>query len=304
MALKIPFTRDTFSIEGKEIISGVNRTIEFDNVKSSLIKEGREVAKIIGQTFYDKICEKKSSEDIELQSTAYDFLQRAVYHFAMCHHTIFLISRIGNDGITVKKNDDEATIFKYQQIQLENVLISDGWFWMNELINFLNLNADKFPDWHDSDEKKDLDNLPVDKNDFNKWVGVNSEYFMLIARWIIREVWNECVRSRYKEPQKTEDIARAVCYEVMARSCIRLAYFTLPEPIRLDISSELGKNHAAQEDKWIRERVSTQFAIKAEGYWRALDSDIAHTQSINQSEYISPNTYHPRGVSESDKFMY
>jgi hypothetical protein len=44
--------------------------------------------------------------------------------------------------------------------------------------------------WADSNEKKALDELPVNLSDFNRWVGVSlsgGEYFMLCAGWIIRE---------------------------------------------------------------------------------------------------------------------
>ena len=39
-------------------------------------------------------------------------------HFAVFEHTIFFITRVSNDGITVKKNDDETTAYKYQVDEL------------------------------------------------------------------------------------------------------------------------------------------------------------------------------------------
>lgn len=300
----IPFNRDTFASEMKPKLSGSNVTLEFDNIESTLVKVGVEVAELIGVKVYEKICAgTAATESEELNNKSKDYLQRAMLHFAVYQHTIFLIARIGNDGITVKKNDDETTIFKYQQDELTNKLISDGWFWMNQLIKLLRENAEKFPDWKDSDEAKNFNELPITTADFHKWVGVNSEYFMLLAMWIIREVWTDCVLSRSEKPKKTDTLTRAVCYEVMARACYRLAYYALPEPIRVDINNEMGKNHAAQSEVYIREKISLQFQSKADAYWVAVDMELAKNASQETESRASKQVYVPKSYSENDKFV-
>jgi hypothetical protein len=52
---------------------------------------------------------------------AVDFLQRAMLHFTL-------------------------TAYKYQTDELNNKLISTGWFWINQLIQYLNRHADDFPE--------------------------------------------------------------------------------------------------------------------------------------------------------------
>lgn len=303
MALLIPFKRDTFASEMKPKLSGSNVTLEFDNLQSTLVKVGVEISDLIGATLYKKICEKSAAgTEAELNESAIDYLQRAMLHFAVFQHVIFLIARIGNDGITVKKNDDETTIFKYQEDELKNELIKTGWFWMNRLIGLLNENADKFPDWKDSKPAQELKALPITSADFEKWVGVNSDFFMLNARWIIREVWTDCVLSRKKNAAKTDKIARAVCYEVVARACSRLAYYALPEPIRLDINNEMGKNHNAQADTFIREKVGAQFQVKADAYWHAVEQEMA--SATETSENVSKSVYKPQSINQSESFAY
>ena len=302
MALKIPFKKETFPADMKERVSGNNLSLDFTNLQSSLTKVGVEVAKIISKKMYDTLCDYTSGN--EKFDVAKDYLKRAVLHFTMYQHLIHLITRIGNDGVTVKKNDDETTIFKYQQDQLENKFISDAWFWLDELIKYMNENPDDFPDWINSDESKEYDELPVGLDDFTKWVGVSSLYFIINVRWIIREVWNECVLSRLKNPvDKTDNIAKAVCYDVMGRACMRLAYFALPEPIRVDYNNEMGKNHAEKADSYIRERVAAQYRNKAESYWLALESEIANNIQLKALQNVSPEPYKPKGTCESDKFV-
>lgn len=304
MALKIPYTRDTFSSDMKSRLSGVNVNLEFDNIESSLQKTGVEISKLIGKTLYDKLCDGTAagSDEAVLNASAKDLLQRVMIHLSVSEHIIFLIARIGNDGVTVKKNDDETTIFRYQEEKLQNKLINGAWFWMNELIELMNSNVEKFTDWKESDAKKEYDLIPVKAADFKKWIGVSDEYFMLCASGIIREVWTDCVLSRKKAPEKTDRIARAVCYEVISRATIRLSYYCLPEPIRLDINNEMGKDHASQSDTYIREKVSEQFRTKAEAYWSAVEREIYAQDQQTIDNHASPEMYVPGSVGQGDKF--
>ena len=212
----------------------------------------------------------------------------------------------------MKKNDDETTAYKYQVDELNNKLITTAWFWMNQLIQFLNEHPEDFPEWKDSDEKKALDELPVSLSDFNRWVGVamaGGEYFMMCAGWIIREVWLDCVLSRIipglVPEEKIDAINRAVCYEVMGRATQRLAYSALPEPIRIDIDNEMGKNHRAQADKYIREHLAGQFLQKAATYWNTLDLEIKKAAIAEQKKTQSGQPVLGRNnIREGDKFCF
>ncbi|MDR2685069.1 MAG: hypothetical protein LBB53_06780 [Prevotellaceae bacterium] len=323
MAILLPFDRATFAREMKPKISGNNLTLEFDNIKSMLDKIAVEFYDYFSRILYEKIVQKTAAVQFDgsdvaeetitaLNAEALDYLQRAMLHFALYQQVIYLLTNIGNNGITVKKSDTETTIFKYQQDQLENKLIADGWFWLNQLLALLNANAELFPDWNNSTQQQELADLPVALADFEKWVGVRDEVFMLFARWIIREVWNECVLSRIdketiEDKEKfvvREQAARALCYDVMARACQRLAYHCLPEPIRLDINNEMGKNHAAQADKHIREKVANIFAAKAQSYWTALDAEIYKKKEEIAIQNVSTEFYQPKKLTQKDKFYF
>ena len=307
--IRIPFKRDSFATEMKPKISGNNLSLEYDNIESSLVKVGADIARTLPQALIDRLVNKFESGNIpNPDATALDYLQRAWMHFTIFEHLIFLITRISNDGVTVKKNDDETTAYKYQTDQLNNKLITTAWFWMNLLIQFLNEHLTDFPEWADSDQKKEFSELPVDLSDFNRWVGVSlagGEFFMISAGWIIREVWMDCVSSRLPDPTKTDAIARAVCYEVMGRATQRLAYSALPEPIRIDIDNEMGKNHRAQADKYIKEYISGQFLQKASTYWNAVDMEIKKEEmEANRKTSGDSPILGERNFNESDKFFY
>ena len=103
--IQIPFSRDNFADEAKSRMSGINTTLEFDNIESGLLKAAHLVANTIGEQTYSKVVQAYPDPDVE----ALEFLQRSLLHWALYEQLIYLIVRIGNDGITTKKNNDETT---------------------------------------------------------------------------------------------------------------------------------------------------------------------------------------------------
>jgi hypothetical protein len=302
--ITLPFTRATFASEMKPKISGANLTLEYDNLESPLSKVAIEMGDLLSPALYGKICDKTaaSGDTAEtLNNEAIDYLQRAMLHFAIFEQTIYLITRISNDGITVKKNDDETTVFKYLQDELNDKLIEDAWFWFNRLVTLIEGNADKFADWAEAPKKKELATLPITVADFTKWVGVSSHYFVLQATWIIREVWTECVLSRSKQPSKTDDLARATCYEVMARATRQLPFHALPKTIRFEVNNEMKKTNGDKSEGHVRETIATHFTARADAFWKSLD---IKTQANTTSDIASQEAYKPSKLTETDSFAY
>lgn len=324
-----PFNSENFQEEMKPKLSMAFKALEYENIESSIQKACVEMSDKLGSETYEAICAKpeptpdpeptpgeeseEQVEDLQEQETdtaneeeatdsgvkaeALDYLQRAILHFALYHHIIYLIANVSNDGVTVTKSDDKTTIYKYQQDQLEENLIADAWFWLDCLIKLLNDNPEEFPSWKDSEAHKQMEDLPVSLSDFERYTGVSDPTFLLYAGWIVREVYRECIKSRTKDASLSEVQKQAVCYDVMARACRRLAFHALPSPIRIDINNEMGKNHAAQADTTIREKVAGVFAEKAAAYWKAVDAELETIKEKQTATYKST-----RQVSERDKF--
>ena len=324
-----PFNSENFQEEMKPKLSMAFKALEYENIESSIQKACVEMSDKLGSETYEAICakpeptpdpeptpEEESEEPVEdlqeqetetanqeeatdsgVKAEALDYLQRAILHFALYHHIIYLIANVSNDGVTVTKSDDKTTIYKYQQDQLEENLIADAWFWLNRLIKLLNDNPEEFPSWKDSEAHKQMEDLPVSLSDFERYTGVSDPTFLLYAGWIVREVYRECIKSRTKDASLSEVQKQAVCYDVMARACRRLAFHALPSPIRIDINNEMGKNHAAQADTTIREKVAVVFAEKAAAYWKAVDAELKMKKEEQTATYKST-----RQISERDKF--
>ncbi|MDU1892838.1 MAG: DUF6712 family protein [Dysgonomonas sp.] len=293
---------EIFASEMKPKISGVDLTLEYENIESSVCKVAEDLIEILTEELYEAICLNKASQDKKLQAKALDYLQRSMLHFCMNEHLIFLVARIKDDGVTVVKNENETTAYKYVQDGLENKFISLGWFWMNKLLQLLEKNAEQFPLWKDCDTRNDLADIPIDRTDFAKWVGVRDEYFVVVVRWLIREAWSDCVTSRIKDPVKTDAIARAMCYEVMGRACSRLAFLQLPEPVRLDISNEVTKANKDKEESNVRKRVASSFTNQAAAYWTALEVQLKNDELKNNPQ--ARPVYAPPRISENDSFVY
>ena len=295
-----PFNSENFQEEMKPKLSMAFKALEYENIESSIQKACVEMSDKLGSETYEAICAKPEEEeatDSGVKAEAIDYLQRAILHFALYHHIIYLIANVSNDGVTVTKSDDKTTIYKYQQDQLEENLIADAWFWLNRLIKLLNDNPEEFPSWKDSEAHKQMEDLPVSLSDFERYTGVSDPTFLLYAGWIVREVYRECIKSRTKDASLSEVQKQAICYDVMARACRRLAFHALPSPIRIDINNEMGKNHAAQADTTIREKVAGVFAEKAAAYWKAVDAELETIKEEQTATYKST-----RQVSERDKF--
>lgn len=295
-----PFNSENFQEEMKPKLSMAFKALEYENIESSIQKACVEMSDKLGSETYEAICAKPEEEeatDSGVKAEALDYLQRAILHFAMYHHIIYLIANVSNDGVTVTKSDDKTTIYKYQQDQLEENLIADAWFWLNRLIKLLNDNPEEFPSWKDSEAHKQMEDLPVSLSDFERYTGVSDPTFLLYAGWIVREVYRECIKSRTKDASLSEVQKQAVCYDVMDRACRRLAFHALPSPIRIDINNEMGKNHAAQADTTIREKVAGVFSEKAAAYWKAVDAELEMKKEEQTATYKST-----RQVSERDKF--
>ncbi len=295
--IQLPFSRDNFSDEAKSRMSGINTTLEFDNIESGLLKAAHLIVDTIGEQTYSKIVKIYPESSTE----ALEFLQRSLLHWALNEQLIYLIVRIGNDGITTKKNNDETTIYKYQQDELANNLINTAWFWMGKLISVLNQDPENFEEWSNSEQKKDLDRLPVSVHDFNRWLGINNLYFIIRVRWIIREVWMDNVEPRFGkqvEESLRDKVTRAVVYSVMTLACKRLAYADLPESVRKDIDNEQSKTNKDKAETHIRESVSRQFEEQAVRYWK--DLDLAIQVSKKPESNIHDNPY---PVTGDDKFI-
>lgn len=317
--IKIPFKQSTFSIEAKERLSGINATFEFDNIQSSLVRSAKDVQKIIGPEAYSKIADSYDDENISKPiKESLDYLQRAILHFAFFKHLIFLAVRIGNDGVTTKKNNDETTAYKYQTDEIKVSLIETAWFWMDNLIDTIESASDDFPSWNASEEKKRISDVIIASSDFAFIYGIDSMYFFMKCAPLARKVVDEDITPRVKisnlaihesdSPEvlkiKSETmllLKKAIVYKTLSLACRIFSYYELPSPLRATIDNEYSSGSSSSGEEYIRTKVAgiiesqaSEIFLKIEAAAQRLNNKVRNTSTL---------PYPERTYSEEDNFL-
>lgn len=297
--IQIPFNPENFSEEIKGIISGVDATISFDSMKSSIFKASKEVVNIIGQSAYNKICDwYKESTDNSTQIEAVNALRFAIINFAMYENLIFLTVRIANDGVFTKKNDNEVTAFKYQTNEIKESLINSAWFYMDLLISNINSLQDFF-EWQSSTNKKEIDSLPIGSSDFSYYSGINSISFFYKCNFLIRKVTEEEINNRIKidelailsndsvqlkaaKNKSLSFIRKAIVEKTLAVATMTFSAQELPSPIKDRLDTELTKSSSSED--FYKKELSRYFEKEYEKTIAKLDASIKNLENIMHSK--------------------
>lgn len=317
--IKIPFKQSSFSIEAKERLSGINATFEFDNIQSSLVKSAKDVQKIIGAAVYSKIADSYDNADSsEPIKQALDCLQRAILHFAFYKHLIFLAVRIGNDGVTTKKNNDETTAYKYQTDEIKISLIETAWFWMDNLIEIIASATNDFPTWSESEEKKRISDVIITSSDFAFIYGIDSMYFFMKCTPLARKVIDEDISPRVKISNLTINendasdiikikqeamilLKKAIVYKTLSLACKIFSYYELPSPLRATIDNEYSSGSSSSGEEYLRTRVAGIIESQANDMF--LKIEAASQRLNNKSRNTSTLPYPERTYCEEDNFL-
>ncbi len=312
--IKIPFNPGTFSQEAKDLVSGVNLTFQYDNIKSRLSQTGVAIAKTLGKETYEKLV-AINMEDSEEKLLALDYLKRAMLNFSFYHHLIFIAVRISNDGVTTKKNDDETTAFKYQTDELKISLVESAWFWMDQLYELLNTHTEVFTEWQESSQKKQLKSLYVTSDDFRYIFGVESTHFFVSSMPLIRKTIDEDIACRADLDEvkileadtsavkalKNEIsalIKKAIVYRSLSLACKLYSYYELPAPLRRSADDELHKGTSSEE--YVKKSVSAMLANNADQILLKLETKL---QALKNKNTASSRPIAPEIITdEQDKF--
>jgi hypothetical protein len=86
---------------------------------------------------------------------------------------------------------------------------------------------------------------------------------------------------------------------------LQVAVRIRPEPVRVDIDNEMGKNHRAQADKFIRDHVAGKFLSKALTYWNSVDMELKQAEMAAQRKTAASRPIvGERNVSENERFCF
>ena len=314
--ITIPFQPETFSTESKELVSGVNLSYQYDNIKSRLIQTAVVLQKALGKETYEKIV-SAGIDASETEKLALDYLKRAMLNFSFYHHLIFIAVRISNDGVTTKKSDDETTAFKYQTDELKISLVESAWFWMDQLFELLNVTTEVFTDWQDSDQKKQLKALLVEPADFTYTFGIDSFYFFVLCMPLIRKVIDEDITGRIKmsdiaitdedsEVLKTIKselnllVKKAIVYRSLSLACKLYSFYELPSPLRKMADTEIHKGQTSEE--YVKNSVAAMLSNNADSMQQKLEAKYQILKNKTTGTESVP--YSEKYLEESDKFYF
>lgn len=316
--IKIPFNPVTFSTESKELVSGVNLSYMYDNIKSRLAQTAVTMQKALGVKTYDLIVSFNKTEDpTEIEASALDFLKRAMLNLSFYHHLIFIAVRISNDGVTIKKANDETTAFKYQTDELKISLVESAWFWMDQLYELLNTETEIFADWQTSEQKKQLDALYVKPDDFTYIFGIDSFYFYVLCMPLIRKAIDEDVTGRIiltdltvadtdsetikaLKAEITLLLKKVVVYRSLSLACKLYSFYELPSPLRKLADNEMHKGQTSEE--YVKNSVAVMLSNNADTALRSIEAKAQILKNKNSGTTNMP--YPEKPLTENDKFFF
>lgn len=317
--IKMPFNPVSFSQDAKELVSGVNLTFQYDNIKSRLSQTAVELQKSLGKATYDALVECSNTNSAgEKQQLAVDYLKRAMLNFSFYNHLIFIAVRISNDGVTTKKNDDETTAFKYQTDEIKISLVESAWFWMDQLYALMDSDKESFSEWHESEQKAQLEKLYVKSADFAYIFGIDSIHFFVTCMPLIRKVMEEEITPRISlenlAVEETDSIKlkalkaeiaalikKTIVYRSLSLACKLYSYYELPSPIRKSADNEMHKGTSQQDH--VKTSVSGLLANQADSALQKLEGKVQALQ--NSSAAKGPLAIYPENkLNESDSFFF
>lgn len=304
----LPFSQNTWSAIIKDKISVVNATLEYKNLSGALSKTATQLQNYyIGVDTYQQLVihwgsgVPNDTAEEKLLTQSLDALQRSMLNFALADSLIYLIAHIGNDGITVRKTDDETTIYKYQQDQLKEQLLDDAHFWLSRLLELLASNKTVFPSYAQevgltqNFNKPEFDWL---RPAFRLYMGIDDDSFFRYNQGLICDnVATLYARLTGEElghiPQIPAAAQRAFVYSTVADVLESSPYANLPKVLRNEFQSELIKNKDLSEQQ-IRMQKAEFWRRKAEPLWQVVEkSQVKNTiRSIYNSPKPNKNSKH------------
>ena len=278
----LPFSDNNFARDAKPLLSGINTSLEFENIESSLQSAALIFIDSLTEPVYTAIINGSLCDDTGTNTALLDFLKRSLLHFAVYDAIPYLAVHIGNEGITTVEADGQKSAYKYQQDQLQEKLLKDAWMWMDRLIKALNDSGSEV--WAETDHKNGISDLPIRAIDMERYIGVTDVAFIYFAAPIIREVIRQCVDAR-SITTLDEQVKEAICNEVMARAIRRLPYNHLPESIRHDINNEQTKSNQESPEVNVRDRLGNVYGGRATRLWQVYDDKRAAASAPSVAQY-------------------
>ena len=245
----------------RKYADGLEADTSYQQVSASIRTAGKEVMNIISPAVFLSI----SGLDDDNDGKAY--LKTAVACGASYRYQIFA---------SVKKNNTEAKLYKYQHEEIKEHHISAYWLAMDDLLDWLDENPET-GDYSESDIYKERQSLPIkNAREFNYYYGIdNSSYFFSKVLFLIRSIWKNRIRPMLpegweKNSSLSDLVKRSLCYQVIAEAVMKFDVTELPRSIRYDFNHEYTKGSQMQD----REKLYADLMGDVNAWTETIDSIV------------------------------
>jgi len=296
--IEVPFSS---AIPLKNYLSGIDITFDIDNIKDSLVIAAKDVIEVISEAVYSDLLAKietdpEDEDDAAKYEEAIQLLRYCLVPLAMYHHFPILQVRVGNNGLTTPKSDNETAAYKYQVDELrENMLLRHG-VYLKELIDYIDANADSdkeiFKDWIDSDAQAEQKKLLITSyKEFDKYFRIDGDagYFMRI-REILKDITmqkiepftgsiSDILAADPPDAVLLAKIKKALAYYTVSQTVFEWDYYYMPAPVRRAAKDIMQanpnssiKNNPGESDK---SYLMARFKNVADGIMRDVENYLA-----------------------------
>lgn len=155
---------------------------------------------VISKDLYDALNESYNAENHELTGEEISLLkavQESLANLAIMLWLPFGQVQFNSGGIHIVSNDTMKTAFQWQINEVEQALYKAGFSAIEHLISFLEVNADDYPEYKDSDERKELFSHFINSaKEFNRHFDIEiSRYIFLKLLPSMNRVEEDKIRS-------------------------------------------------------------------------------------------------------------
>jgi hypothetical protein len=297
---------DFFKTTGdlRKYISNVDASVNISSFESYMRPVRERMLNTIGASTYSTLKtyynDSYPGGDTK-KDTAVEYIQGAMANFIARAHSIF----------DAKGPEEEGRKYRYQEEKILELYLENAWTEMNNLIEYLEANADVFTAFSLTDKYKERQTLFIKSaHQFNKGYPINnSAYFYNNIIYILKEVQLDISSRIANFPDTLSEIdeatqwyiLKALTFETMSRACKRMDYTELPRGIRQDAMKEV--NNKARLNTYAEDYIRvTLFNYLHENaqYWMEK-IEIEANKDRNDGDYIEPVDDDP--IDEDDKFF-
>ncbi len=277
----IPFFFNTGEL--KKFVPGIDSKESIDDFAPYAITAESEIVKIIGKPLWKNFEEKYNNEE---KVQGLQNLRGAMASFIAIEHALY---------DTIKRNNTERKVYKYQYNEIVAQLTERAHFYMSELLEDIKDNP-LFRETPTAQEQAKL--LIKDYKHFGRYYNIDdSAYFFHISVFLQKEVIRDYLKGRKRgnvSDEAKELAEMAVVYHTVALAIQRLDAMVLPKSVRkdLEVNSEFIKRSDASAES--KKQLIDSLKLQGDKYLRDFDSEV---QKSEMKKHINEDLSKP-----SDKF--